>query len=292
MSRGRHAAPSQVGPNARKGAVGFAILATMVGQTPSALADHPQEPPEEPRESPRTPLPNQEESAPAVAAVPPPPLTIHYVVVPGDTLSQIAVDSLALPAWEQFYAQNVEVVGPNPHLILPGQELSYDATATEPIPQIPAFEPAPAEVEQELSVEQVEQLPEAQAQVSESIEASFGLAPIGNSFGPVQVKTQEAADAVFANVRGASLIKIGGTRASARDPHGHPSGRALDYMVLGDAALGDAIAQYHIDNWDSLGVQYLIWQQRIRYSAAGEWEWMADRGDATQNHYDHVHVNY
>ena len=55
---------------------------------------------------------------------------------------------------------------------------------------------------------------------------------------------------------GADGITIGGTRASAADPGGHPSGLALDYMVMSDAALGDAIAQYHIAHWDELGVEH------------------------------------
>ena len=30
-----------------------------------------------------------------------------------------------------------------------------------------------------------------------------------------------------------------------------------------DAALGDAIVEYHIAHWDELGVEYIIWQQRM-----------------------------
>src|SRR5919199_2677567 len=65
------------------------------------------------------------------------------------------------------------------------------------------------------------------------------------------------------------------------------SGRALDYMVLSDAALGDAIAEYHIAHWDELGVEYVIWQQKILTSPDGVWKAMADRGSATANHMDH-----
>jgi hypothetical protein len=93
-------------------------------------------------------------------------------------------------------------------------------------------------------------------------------------------------------VAGAGSITLGGTRPSAADPGGHPSGKALDYMVMSDAALGDAIAQYHIAHWDELGVEYIIWQQRMLSSPGGSWSYMADRGSATANHYDHVHVNY
>ena len=103
---------------------------------------------------------------------------------------------------------------------------------------------------------------------------------------------QAAANHVVSAVPGAGSITLGGTRASATDPGGHPSGLALDYMVRSDAALGDAIAAYHIAHWDELGVEYVIWQQRMLSSPTGSWKPMADRGGTTANHYDHVHVNY
>jgi hypothetical protein len=118
------------------------------------------------------------------------------------------------------------------------------------------------------------------------------VARITNSAGNVKPQTQAAADQVVSHVPGAAGITLGGTRSSATDPHGHPSGLALDYMVGSDADLGDAIAQYTIDNWDSLGVEYVIWQQRILSSPGGSWKPMEDRGSPTENHMDHVHVNY
>ena len=79
---------------------------------------------------------------------------------------------------------------------------------------------------------------------------------------------------------------------SAADPGGHPSGLALDYMVMSDAALGDAIVEYHQAHWDELGVEYIIWQQRMLSSPNGSWKGMENRGSATANHMDHPHVNY
>jgi transglycosylase-like protein len=117
-------------------------------------------------------------------------------------------------------------------------------------------------------------------------------AQITNSAGALQPQAQAAADAVVSNVPGAGGITLGGTRASAVDPNGHPSGLAVDYMVLSDAALGDAITAYHVANWDELGVEYIIWQQKILTSPTGSWEQMEDRGSATANHVDHVHVSY
>ena len=122
--------------------------------------------------------------------------------------------------------------------------------------------------------------------------AITAVAKITNTAGPLKAAAQAAADMVVSNVPGAGSIRLGGTRASAADPGGHPSGLAVDYMVMSDAALGDAIAQYHIAHWDELGVEYVIWQQRMLSSPGGSWSPMADRGSATANHYDHVHVNY
>ena len=131
--------------------------------------------------------------------------------------------------------------------------------------------------------------PEAEAPSST---AGAAIARISNTSGPVTGATQAAANAVVSNVPGAGSITLGGTRASAADPGGHPSGRALDYMVMSDSALGNAIVQYHIANWDALGVDYLIWQQRYLGSPGGSWSAMDDRGSPTANHFDHVHVNY
>ena len=122
--------------------------------------------------------------------------------------------------------------------------------------------------------------------------AATAVARISNTAGSVRPQTQAAADAVVSNVPGAAGITLGGTRASAADPGGHPSGLALDYMVMSNAALGDAIVEYHRAHWDELGVDYLIWQQRMLSSPGGSWKAMENRGSATANHLDHVHVNY
>ncbi len=118
------------------------------------------------------------------------------------------------------------------------------------------------------------------------------IANISNTAGPVRDVVQAAANAVVSNVPGAGSITLGGTRGSATDPGGHPSGLALDYMVMSDSALGDAIVEYHIAHWDELGVDYIIWEQRYLSSPGGSWDTMSDRGSATANHMDHPHVNY
>jgi hypothetical protein len=122
--------------------------------------------------------------------------------------------------------------------------------------------------------------------------AVSAIAQISNSAGPIHPNAQAAANAVVSNVPGASGITLGGTRPSAADPGGHPSGLAVDYMVLSDTGLGNAIVDYHIANWDALGVEYIIWQQRYLDSPGGSWSSMEDRGSPTANHMDHPHVNY
>jgi hypothetical protein len=131
-----------------------------------------------------------------------------------------------------------------------------------------------------------------EAAVTTTAAAATTVARITNSAGAVKPQAQAAADAVVSNVAGVDGITIGGTRASAADPHGHPSGLALDYMVGADSALGDAIVEYHIAHWNELGVEYIIWQQRMLSSPTGSWKQMENRGSATANHMDHPHVNY
>ncbi|WP_409330470.1 LysM peptidoglycan-binding domain-containing protein [Trujillonella humicola] len=161
------------------------------------------------------------------------------------------------------------------------------AHAPEPAPA-PAPEPAPAPAPEPAPAPVAAAAP-APAPVAAAVEA---VARITNSAGPIRPPAQAAANAVVSNVPGAAAITLGGTRASAVDPHGHPSGLAVDYMVMRDNALGDAIAQYHLDHWGELGVEYVIWEQRIITSPGGAWRAMADRGGVTANHFDHVHVNY
>jgi hypothetical protein len=68
----------------------------------------------------------------------------------------------------------------------------------------------------------------------------------------------------------------------------HPSGLALDFMV--DTATGNAVADYVLANRQAFGVTYVIWRQR--YNDGGGWSAMENRGSATANHLDHVHVSF
>ncbi|MCT1458737.1 SH3 domain-containing protein [Aestuariimicrobium sp. p3-SID1156] len=77
----------------------------------------------------------------------------------------------------------------------------------------------------------------------------------------------------------------------------HPSGHAVDAMIpnyrsASQNALGWEIASYLRANARALGVQYVIWDQKIWNIARDKegWRSMADRGGDTANHKDHVHV--
>jgi hypothetical protein len=71
----------------------------------------------------------------------------------------------------------------------------------------------------------------------------------------------------------------------------HGAGLALDIMVTGST--GYAVADYVRSHAGALGVSEVLWAQRIwtvQRSSEG-WRPVADRGSATANHYDHVHVS-
>lgn len=86
---------------------------------------------------------------------------------------------------------------------------------------------------------------------------------------------------------------IGGWRPYDNYPD-HPSGRAADIMIPNYSSaegkqLGDDILSYLWENKEHFNVQYFIWRQEY-IPAEGTPNMMEDRGDPTQNHYDHIHV--
>jgi hypothetical protein len=83
-------------------------------------------------------------------------------------------------------------------------------------------------------------------------------------------------------------LVYGGVRPG--DPGEHGSGRALDIMVTGSR--GDAVAAFLQQHAGELGVDNIIWKQRIWFVGKpfSSWKGMEDRGSVTANHYDHVHV--
>jgi endonuclease/exonuclease/phosphatase family metal-dependent hydrolase len=88
---------------------------------------------------------------------------------------------------------------------------------------------------------------------------------------------------------------VGGYRESATDPNGHPAGLAADFMVPmtpAGKAQGDALVSYARAHATVLGIDYIIWRQRIWSvaRAAEGWRPMEDRGSPTANHMNHPHL--
>lgn len=69
----------------------------------------------------------------------------------------------------------------------------------------------------------------------------------------------------------------------------HPRGLAVDFMTAGGVA-GDQLADYALKYKDDLRIKYVIWKQRINFGDG--WHGMPNRGSATANHFDHVHISF
>lgn len=66
--------------------------------------------------------------------VPTPPSNGHHVVEPGESLSEIAEEDTGNAAnWPQLYTANHTIIGDNPNLIQPGQDLTIPNGATSPL---------------------------------------------------------------------------------------------------------------------------------------------------------------
>lgn len=104
---------------------------------------------------------------------------------------------------------------------------------------------------------------------------------VASGVSPNIVKVHEAVCAAFPD------ITVYGTFRSDGE---HSQGLAVDIMVSG--AEGQAVADFVREYYAELGVNYVIYAQRIwSVDRSGEgWRSMEDRGSITANHYDHVHV--
>ena len=106
---------------------------------------------------------------------------------------------------------------------------------------------------------------------------------------PNTVAAKRAVESAFPAIR-----NIGGFR----QPDGyneHFRGEAIDVMIPdwgspAGKAYGDKVAKYLLANSSSLGVDYVLWQQR-QWNADGTSSAMADRKSPTANHMDHVHAH-
>lgn len=115
-----------------------------------------------------------------------------------------------------------------------------------------------------------------------AVSAGCGLNTSG--LGAVQPHVRKAAEFLGCRYGRPTMHGVAGRGG----PSDHPAGRAVDFMV--DRATGDGLAACALRNKAALGITYVIWQQRINYGNG--WVPMEDRGGATANHLDHVHISF
>jgi len=81
---------------------------------------------------------------------------------------------------------------------------------------------------------------------------------------------------------------FGGYRNDSDSYHG--KGRAIDIMVPSHS-VGEQVRDWVMSNRKGLKAMEIIWEQHIWTLTRPLWRIMSDRGGATANHYDHVHVS-
>lgn len=99
---------------------------------------------------------------------------------------------------------------------------------------------------------------------------------------PDTIKVHRAVCAKFP-----SVARYGGVSGRGE----HATGQAIDIMVGNGNPIGYEIAAFLQEHRAELGIEYIIWHQHIwRPATSSAWRSMSDRGGATANHMDHVHV--
>ncbi|WP_433798530.1 hypothetical protein [Actinomycetospora sp. CA-084318] len=135
---------------------------------------------------------------------------------------------------------------------------------------------------QAAAAEQARAAEAEQARAAAERAASITSCGADSSYGGVADSVQTVGNALECVFPGHDVLGVG-SRGNASD---HPGGYALDFMTTD----GDAIAECVMSNKDALGVSYAIWDQRINTGSG--WKGMEDRGGATANHEDHVHISF
>jgi uncharacterized protein YgiM (DUF1202 family) len=114
--------------------------------------------------------------------------------------------------------------------------------------------------------------------------------PVEKGLKPNAIKVHRGVRATFPQI-----TSIGGVRRDALPDH--PSGRALDLMIpnyksTSGKALGEKVALWAKANARGLGINYVIWNQRIWNIERDKegWRYMANRGGDSANHKNHVHI--
>ena len=114
------------------------------------------------------------------------------------------------------------------------------------------------------------------------------LSHVTSKLGKVEPETRPIATELYNSARKAGheiwfMWGMGGKE--------HGSGNALDLMIRNEAG-GDFVRNYIWANRARLRLRHVIWEQHITSTVKqpGVRRKMRDRGNATENHFDHVHV--
>ena len=112
---------------------------------------------------------------------------------------------------------------------------------------------------------------------------SSGGSGVESGLQPDTIRVHRAVCAKFP-----SITRWGGRSGGGE----HATGRAVDIMVGNGNDIGNEIAAFARSHAKELGVSQVIWRQHIwTVQLAGSgWRPMSNRGSATANHMDHVHV--
>lgn len=141
-------------------------------------------------------------------------------------------------------------------------------------------EPATADAESLLKAVGMAEIAQKAAAAQARAECALDLSGLGR----VKPWVSSAAKFLSCLYDEPDLIGVAG-RGRVSD---HPLGLALDLMTRG--AEGDRIAECALRNREALGISYVIWKQRINYGSG--WQRMENRGNETENHFDHVHISF
>ena len=200
------------------------------------------------------------------------------VIALPDQDAQDAATTLELSAQGAALADAAPASSSVSSAVTPVSEPSVGAASADLIKATERGRAASAAAARQAEAQAAEQ---RQAAAEEQRSASLNCGASG-SYGGVADSVQEVGNAMECVFPGHDVLGVG-SRGNASD---HPGGYALDFMTTS----GDAIADCAIEHSDALGIEYVIWNQRINTGSG--WKRMEDRGGATANHEDHVHMSF
>ncbi|MBP2621024.1 LysM peptidoglycan-binding domain-containing protein [Streptococcus panodentis] len=231
-------------------------------------------------------------------AAPAAPAPAQPAAAPEDAYVSAAAEENAAPA-APAPAEPAPAAPSDEDALVPPAPVNADevsqAVPAEPAPEAPAPQAAETPAAPELGQEEVSQAA-AQAEptaynapaVTDAASVATGN-PANAGLQPQTAAFKEEVASQF-GVTEFSLYREG-------DSGDHGKGLAVDFIVGDNTELGNQIADYATADMSGNGISYVIWQQQFYspyesiYGPANTWNSMPDRGSATENHYDHVHVS-